>query len=82
MTLDECEAALDAGTLQVQWRNGKWYAVRRNGATKRWKRDASRFRIPCKTGFRDCFVIASDWPSAGNSTPYNDLDSPYLRIQP
>lgn len=39
--------------------------VRRNGATKYWKREPLKFRIPVKYGLRDCFYIdntnASDW---------------------
>ena len=58
MTKQEIEAALDSGKLEVQWRSGKWYTVRRNGATKLWKRNPERFATPCKTGFRDCFTIA------------------------
>ena len=30
---------------------------RRNGATKTWKKDAARFEVPVKTGFRTCGVI-------------------------
>jgi hypothetical protein len=79
MTLEQCEQALDSGRLHIQWHNGKWYTVRRNGQTKRWKRDPSRFRIPCKTGFKDTFVIARDWGDLGPSGGHY-LDSPYLRI--
>ena len=79
MTKQEIEAALDSGKLEVQWHSGKWYAVRRNGVTKLWKRDQERFAIPCKTGFRECFTIAyykGDCQPSGGYT----LDSPYLRI--
>ncbi len=71
MTRLELEAALDSGKLEVQWANGTWHSVRRNGASKTWKRDPLRFAIPVKTGFRDCFIITS--------TSSQVLDS-YLRI--
>jgi hypothetical protein len=79
MTLAELEAALDAGKLEVecQWANGRWYAVRRNGATKRWKRDRLRYRVPCKTGVRDCFAIAT-YAQDGDLKPYSSR----LRIKP
>lgn len=39
--------------------------VRRNGKTKYWKREPTRFRIPVKYGLRDCFYIdnqnAHEW---------------------
>lgn len=82
MTRNELETALDAGTLEVQWGNSRWYSVRRNGATKLWKRDTERFVVPCKTKFRDCFVIAfytydcRCHPSEGHT-----LNSPYLRVK-
>jgi hypothetical protein len=82
MTLQEIEAALDSGQLFVpMWRNMATmtctaYQARRNGATKRWKREPDRFRIPIKFKFRDCcaldqtarhgrdFIIAADRASA------------------
>jgi hypothetical protein len=60
MTKDEIETALRNGTLQGQARNGKWYNLRRNGATKTWKRDPNRWSIPVKAGLRDCFRIDQD----------------------
>lgn len=50
MTLTQLETALDEGRLQVLMASGNWWRVRRNGATKLWKRDAARFRIPYKAG--------------------------------
>jgi hypothetical protein len=80
MTLDEIETALDSYQLEVRWNNGRWHAVRRNGATKHWKKPCTptgRWRIPCKTGFRDCFAIAPLWHD-GDLTP----DSERLRVRP
>lgn len=79
MTRQQIETALDNGLLEVQWGNGKWYKVRRNGATKTWKRDAERFAIPCKTGFRDCFTIAFYSCDVGPSSGLL-LDSQYIRV--
>lgn len=56
-TFAECETALDSGRLYVQAGLGKYYPTRRNGVTKRWKRDATRYRIPIKFGFRGTFAI-------------------------
>jgi hypothetical protein len=62
MTLQEIEHALDNGQLFVklytpaalcgQGHASKAWQCRRNGATKRWKRDPARFRIPIKFGLR------------------------------
>jgi hypothetical protein len=61
MTRDEIETALDRGRLQMQsvghYSGGKWYDVRRNGATKTWKRNPHKVEIPCKVGFRECFRL-------------------------
>ena len=51
------ETMLDARRLQIQGRNGRWYDVRRNGATKTWKRSLLRASIPAKVGLRECFRI-------------------------
>jgi hypothetical protein len=58
MTRDELETALDRGRLQIQSVNdGRWFDIRRNGATKTWKRDPHKVEIPCKVGFRECFRL-------------------------
>ncbi len=57
MTLDQLEAALAKGQLQVTNGKGKWYTVRRNGRTQTWKREPDRYSIPVKVGFRECFRI-------------------------
>ena len=80
MTQQEIETALDSGRLETRWANGKWYAVRRNGATRTWKRDKDRFAIPCKTGFRDCFTIATYGEDARSA--WFPIDSPYFRVKP
>lgn len=34
--------------------------ARRNGSTKTWKRDLTKFRIPVKYGLKYCFYIDND----------------------
>ena len=53
------EAALDAGQLFRPVGNGRYWQCRRNGATKTWKREPSRFLIPIKYGFRGYDVITA-----------------------
>jgi hypothetical protein len=50
ITRDNVDALIDAGSIEVAMRNGNWWHIRRNGATKRWKRDPNRIRIPFKMG--------------------------------
>ena len=54
MTLYGLEQALDSGRLfvLVSAANDRWWKARRNGMTKRWKRQPQRFRIPIKAGFK------------------------------
>jgi hypothetical protein len=54
---EQAEAALDAGRLYMPMRPGNPWQARRNGATKTWKRDPARFRIPVTVGFRTYFAI-------------------------
>lgn len=60
MTREEVETALDHGRLQMQGNGGRWYDIRRNGATKTWKRDPHKVEIPCKVGFRECFRLGGE----------------------
>lgn len=52
----EAERALDNHTLQALGHRG-WYDVRRNGATKRWKRNPHRAELPVKVGLREAFRL-------------------------
>jgi hypothetical protein len=61
-TRDDIETALDAGGLYVAMGNGRWWPLRRNGATKLWKKDAARFRIPVKAGLRTYAAITETYP--------------------
>ena len=57
LPLDRTEALLDAGSLSVQMTNGRYWQLRRNGATKRWVTRPTEFRIPVKAGLRACGYI-------------------------
>jgi hypothetical protein len=70
MTRDEIETALDRGRLQIQSHNGRWYDVRRNGATKTWKRDPNKVEIPCKVGFKECFRLGGELNGRQNEGYY------------
>jgi len=50
ITRKNIDKMLDSGKLFVAMRNGNWWEARRNGATKTWKRDATRIRVPFKMG--------------------------------
>lgn len=58
MTLSQLEAALDAGKLQMRHMRDKWYAVRRNGQTRKWTTRPGEFAVPCKVGF-NCYLTIS-----------------------
>lgn len=46
------EVYLDRHQIQCLMSHGKWWTIRRNGVTRRWKRDPNRIRIPFKMGLR------------------------------
>lgn len=48
------EAALAAGNLWALMGNGRYWRLRRNGATKTWKTRPGEFRIPVKAGLKAC----------------------------
>lgn len=55
--MTDLQHALDFGMLYVPMLTGRYWLARRNGATRTWKRDPKRFRIPVKYGFRGCSAI-------------------------
>lgn len=57
VTRANVETLLDRGELYAGMRNGAWWKLRRNGATKTWKRDATRVRIPIKAGLKSTSAI-------------------------
>jgi len=50
ITRENVDALLDARSIEIAMSNGNWWIIRRNGQTKRWKRDATRICIPFKMG--------------------------------
>ncbi len=64
-TKAEFEAALDAGRVQVQCQNGRWYDVRRNGQTKTWKTRPTEWQIPIKWAFRSCGTASNTSVDSG-----------------
>lgn len=56
----QIERALADGLLWARMGNGNLWRLRRNGATKLWKRDATRFEIPVKAGLKACARISQD----------------------
>ena len=51
------EGALERGHVWVAMHNGRYWRVRRNGATKLWKTMPEQFRIPIKAGLRSYTYI-------------------------
>jgi hypothetical protein len=74
MTLAEVERALADGHLWAYMRHGRYWQLRRNGMTKRWKTRPSDYEIPVKAGMAACHrldhntriatIDESDWRSA------------------
>lgn len=70
LTRETVDFHLDAGHIQGLMRNGNWWTFRRNGATRRWARDASRIRIPVKGGlWATTQITESDFMSDGTINP-------------
>ena len=55
--LAEIEDALDMGSLWIQVAGARYWKVRRNGATRTWKKPIAGWRVPVKFGFRYCTQI-------------------------
>jgi len=85
ITRDNVEHYLDHSLLYAGMRNGRWWQIRRNGATKRWKKDASRIRIPVKAGLRSCTAITeSDFNPEGfiNTENFRHVDDVPIHTRP
>lgn len=50
VTRNNIDRLLDAGVLECAINSGRWWPIRRNGSTKRWKRDTMRLYLPIKYG--------------------------------
>jgi hypothetical protein len=57
MTKYEVELALSHGHLWAAMRNGRYWQLRRNGATQTWKTRPSAFSVPVKAGLKTCTRI-------------------------
>jgi hypothetical protein len=64
---------IDHGSIWLRMNNGRYWRVRCNGATKLWKRDAWRYRIPVKAGLKVYSAIT-------NETEIGTFDSDYTFI--
>ena len=70
ITRETIDQLLDQGQIEIAMASGKWWRIRRNGATRRWKRDASRIHVPIKYGFKFCGAITeTDFLADGTINP-------------
>lgn len=53
MTREEFEQALDAGKIRTRLRFGALWRTKRNGKTKTWKKDPTRWEVPIKIGLKE-----------------------------
>lgn len=71
LTREQTETALDNGKLFALTENGNYWQMRRNGATKKWKRAPNRFYLPFKCGFKAYGSITeTDFHSTGHLLPH------------
>lgn len=65
ITYEQAMAAQNFEHATLKNSDGSPVRARRNGATKTWKREPGRFRIPVKHGLKYCFYIelhnAAEW---------------------
>ena len=70
ITRDNVDSLLDRRQIEVAKSNGRWWEIRRNGATRTFKRDANRIEIPFKAGMRGYGTISqSDFLPNGVINP-------------
>lgn len=77
VTRTNIDSFLDGRELYSRGANGKWYQIRRNGATKKWKLDDQRIRIPYRVNFRGFGAIdEGDFLSDGtlDANKYRHVD--------
>lgn len=77
ITRENVDQLLDTHQLQVHMKSGAWWECRRNGATRRWKRDATRIYVPFKYGFKFYGNITE-----ADFRPDGSLDLLYYRVRP
>lgn len=78
ITRANVDELLDKGLIEVHMTHGRWWRARRNGRTKRWKRDTTRIRIPIKFGLKLCCTI-EECDFCG---PHNSLRLDFFRVAP
>lgn len=67
ITKANIDELLDAHQICAAMKNGAWWRLRRNGATKRWKRDTNRIYVPVKAGLKSYYAITeSDFALRAN----------------
>lgn len=66
LSLAQIEEALDTGLIEALMTSGRWWRVRRNGATHTWKTRPGHFRIPVKAGLRACAYLTHENADSGN----------------
>ena len=79
ITRHNVDELLDSGRLEIAMKSGRWWRLRRNGATRRWKTDPERVRVPVKAGLRVYDVIATYEKDLGPRGGHL-FDSPYIRV--
>jgi len=57
VTKVEIDRALAAHKVWAKMGHGRYWRLRRNGATKLWKTRPNEFRIPVKAGLKACGYI-------------------------
>ena len=91
ITRENVDELLDTGQLQIHMKNGNWWDCRRNGATRRWKKDTSRIYIPFKYGFKfygniteHDFSVPTTEAGKAIHNPGNDgaLEPLFFRVKP
>lgn len=57
ITMQQALTAREFWHMTAKNADGTPVRCRRNGATKTWKREPGKFRIPVKQGLKSCFYI-------------------------
>jgi len=82
ITRHNVDELLDSGRLEIAMKLGvttRWWQLRRNGATRRWKSDPERVRVPVKAGIYVYSVIATYETDLGPKGGHL-FGSPYIRV--
>ncbi|MCX6783338.1 MAG: hypothetical protein NTZ20_05140 [Candidatus Levybacteria bacterium] len=77
ITRENIDSLLNSGKIEIAMGGGKWWRIRRNGATKHWKRDATRIYVPFKMGLKEWGNL-TEWDFDNN--PGNALNPNLFRV--